>query len=57
MRSTADLRDPSQAVIFTVDIGDDQASDGSEAITGVTAAVSVHQGTDAGAAAIGFGPA
>lgn len=57
MSYTADPKDPAEAVIFSLDIVDDLASDGSETITGVTAAVSVHQGADDGAAAMALGPA
>lgn len=57
MSYTADPKDPAEAVIFSLDIVDDLASDGSETITGVTAAVSVHQGADPSAAAMALGPA
>jgi hypothetical protein len=57
MTYTADPKDPAEAVIFSLDIADDLASDGSETISGVTAAVSVHQGEDAGSAAMALGPA
>lgn len=53
----ADSKGPEEALIFSLDITDDLAVDDGETITGVTAAVSVRDGTDASAAAMALGPA
>jgi hypothetical protein len=57
MSYTADPKDPAESAIFSLDIVDDLAADGSETISSVTADISVREGVDPSAGQMLYGPA